>query len=170
MRYLRDGCICLKYFASTYIIQMKDTGTNFIMIRFLLPLSKNKCKDDQFCGKNCGHQISTVNKLCSFVHIKTPLLPRTYISFHFMDIYIAPLQGIYSEAPPTPARRKRTVLRLDRNTDGIDLGRKRRSRGSPFQVEGPRTEKARFCLMKVRANGTWRRPCSDDYGYNYDGR
>src|ERR1700733_14781505 len=79
-----------------------------------------------------------------------------------MDIYIAPLQEIYSEALPTPVRRKRTVLRLERNTDGIDLGRRRSSRGSPFQVKGPRTEKARFCLMEVRANGTRRRPCSDE--------
>src|ERR1700733_15029059 len=79
-----------------------------------------------------------------------------------MDIYIAPLQGIYSEALPTLARRKRTVLRLERNTEGIDLERRRSSRGSPFQVEGPRTEKALFCLMEVRANGTCRRPCSDE--------
>src|ERR1700735_3175485 len=85
-----------------------------------------------------------------------------YLFIYLMDIYIAPLQGIYSEALPTLARRKRTVLRLERNTDGIDLGRRRSSRGSPFQVEGPRTEKARFCLMEVRANGTWRRPCSED--------
>ena len=32
-----------------------------------------------------------------------------------MDIYIAHLQGIYSEALPTPERQKRTVLRLERN-------------------------------------------------------
>src|ERR1700733_2151733 len=79
-----------------------------------------------------------------------------------MDIYIAPLQGNYSEVLPTPARRKRTVLRLERNIDGTDLGRRRSPRGNPFQVEGPRTEKARFCLIEVRANGTWRRPCSDE--------
>src|ERR1700733_2648123 len=79
-----------------------------------------------------------------------------------MYFYIAPLQRIYSEALPTPARRKRMVLRLERNTDGIDLWRRRSSRGNPFQVEGPRTEKARFCLVEVRANGTWRRLCSDE--------
>src|ERR1700733_8687828 len=72
--------------------------------------------------------------------------------FHLMDIYIAPLQGIYSEALPTPAWRKRTVLRLERNTDGIDLGSRRSSRGNPFQVKGFRTEKARFCLTEIRAN------------------
>src|SRR3984885_9541346 len=76
-------------------------------------------------------------------------LSRDKFHFIFMDNYIAPLQGICSEALPTPARRKRTVLRLERNTDGIDLGRRRSSRGSPFQVEGPRTEKTRFCLMEV---------------------
>src|ERR1700733_4675025 len=85
-----------------------------------------------------------------------------------MDIYMTLLQRIYSEALPTPTRRKRTVLRLERNTDEIDLGRRLSSRGSPFQVERPRTEKARFCLIEVRANGTWRRPCTDElYKYSY---
>src|ERR1700733_2534267 len=89
---------------------------------------------------------------------------RLIVTFnlHLMDIYIAPLQEIYSEALPTPAQRKRTVLRLERKTDEMDPRRRRSSRGSPFQFEGPRTEKAWFCLMEVRANGTWRRPCSDE--------
>src|SRR3984885_2542491 len=82
---------------------------------------------------------------------------RLIVTFnlHLMDIYIAPLQEIYSEALPTPAQRKRTVLRLERKTDEMDPRRRRSSRGSPFQFEGPRTEKAWFCLMEVRANGTW---------------
>src|SRR6218665_1832836 len=38
----------------------------------------------------------------------------------------------------------------------------RSSEGRPFQVEGPTTEKARICLVEVRAKGTRRRPCWDD--------
>src|SRR6218665_3552313 len=33
-------------------------------------------------------------------------------------------------------------------------------KGRPFQIEGPATAKARFCLVEVRANGTRRRPRS----------
>src|SRR5688572_5369326 len=36
------------------------------------------------------------------------------------------------------------------------LGRERRTRGRPFQVEGPTTENARLCLVEVRARGTKR--------------
>jgi len=42
------------------------------------------------------------------------------------------------------------------------LGKRRSSSGRPFQVEGPTTEKAQFCLVKVRAKGRWRRPWSDE--------
>src|SRR6218665_2354503 len=38
----------------------------------------------------------------------------------------------------------------------------RSSEGRPFQVEGPTTEKARICLVEVRAKGTRRRPCRDE--------
>src|SRR6218665_1094936 len=40
------------------------------------------------------------------------------------------------------------------------LGSERIDKGSPFQIEGPATEKARFCLVEVRAHGTRRRPRS----------
>src|SRR6218665_1943949 len=37
------------------------------------------------------------------------------------------------------------------------LGSERIEKGRPFQIEGPATAKARFCLVEVRANGTRRR-------------
>src|SRR6218665_4134105 len=42
------------------------------------------------------------------------------------------------------------------------LGSERMEKGRPFQIEGPTTAKARFCLVEVRAKGTWRRPSSAD--------
>src|SRR6218665_2524890 len=42
------------------------------------------------------------------------------------------------------------------------LGSERIDKGRPFQIEGPATAKARFCLVEVRANGTRRRPRSAD--------
>jgi len=71
----------------------------------------------------------------------------------------------YSESLPTPARLQRTAFRPHqaRKTErDMVLGKRRSSRGKPFQIEGPTTEKARFCIMKVRAKGTRRRPCSDE--------
>src|ERR1043165_10141682 len=78
------------------------------------------------------------------------------------NIYIAPLQENYSEALPTPARLKRAVLRCEKNIGEKVLGKRRSSRGRPFQVEGPTAKKARFCIVEVRARGTSRRPCSDE--------
>src|ERR1043165_7033420 len=75
------------------------------------------------------------------------------------NIYIAPLQENYSEALPTPARPKRAVLMCEKNIGEKVLGKRRSSRGRPFQVEGPTTKKARFCIVEVRAKGTSRRPC-----------
>src|SRR6218665_2374710 len=40
------------------------------------------------------------------------------------------------------------------------LGNNRSAKDSPFQSEGPTTEKARFCIIAVWAKGTRRRPCS----------
>jgi len=40
------------------------------------------------------------------------------------------------------------------------LGSDQRANGRPFHTKGPTAEKARLCMVEVRANGTWRRPCS----------
>src|SRR5688572_28000707 len=81
-------------------------------------------------------------------------------SFIHSGIYIAPLQGNYSEALPTPTRPKRTVLSLVRKVSGRLPGCRRSSRGRPFQIIGPATEKARLCIVAVRAKGTIRTPFS----------
>src|SRR6218665_389315 len=73
-----------------------------------------------------------------------------------------PFKKDYSEALPTPVRLKRTVFKREKNERDKVLGKRRSSSGRPFQVEGPTTEKAQFCLVKVRAKGRWRRPWSDE--------
>src|SRR5688572_14421947 len=75
-----------------------------------------------------------------------------------MKLDIAPLQDIYSEALPAQPRLKRKVFREVLNAGEEFLGRRRSSRGSPFQILGPTTEKARCCIVEVRANGTLRSP------------
>ena len=62
-----------------------------------------------------------------------------------------PFKKNYSEALPTPARLKRTVLRREKNERDRVLGKRRSSRGRPFQVEGPTAEKTG--LVEVRAKG-----------------
>jgi len=61
-------------------------------------------------------------------------------------MYIAPLQDPYSEALPTQAKRKWTVLRRWWNWEQALFGRCLRSIGSPFHVAGPTTEKEWVCI------------------------
>src|SRR6218665_227000 len=69
-------------------------------------------------------------------------------------MYKPPLQEIYSEAPPAQPRRYRSVLSNLQNALSLFSGRRRISKGSPFQVEGPTMENARRCLVAVLAQGT----------------
>ena len=75
-------------------------------------------------------------------------------SFIHSRIYKAPLQEIYSDAPPAQPRRYRSVLSNLQNALSLFLGMIRISKGSPFQVEGPTMENARRCLVAVLARGT----------------
>src|SRR6218665_849184 len=75
-------------------------------------------------------------------------------SFIHSRIYKAPLQEIYSEAPPAQPRRCRSALSNLQNALSLFLGMIRISKGSPFQVEGPTMENARRCLVAVLARGT----------------
>jgi len=79
-----------------------------------------------------------------------------------MSISVTPLQGDYSGALLTPARLKRKIFRSDiaMLTEHKRRWNKRSAKDSPFQREGPITEKARFCLVVMRAKGTMRKPCS----------
>ena len=52
--------------------------------------------------------------------------------YQSIKIYIAPLQDPYSEALPTQAKQKRTVLRRWWNWEQASFGRCLRSTGSPF--------------------------------------
>src|SRR6218665_2843923 len=66
----------------------------------------------------------------------------------------APLQEIYSEAPPVQPRRYRSVLSNLQNALSLFIGRRRISKGSPCQVEGPTMENSRHFLVAVLARGT----------------
>src|SRR6218665_3808150 len=106
---------------------------------------------------------STRNNIHTFIH-----------SFIHSRIYKAPLQEIYSEAPPAKPRRYRSVLSNLQNALSLFLGRMRISKGSPFQVEGPTMENARRCLVAglARVSNSWpvaeerraRRPGRPDTG------
>ena len=86
-------------------------------------------------------------------------LCRCFLNF-IADMYIAPLKWDYSEALPTPARPNNVVLSCWRNFWENTLGSDRRANVRPFHTKGPTPEKARLFMVEVRANGTWRRPCS----------
>src|SRR6218665_3529240 len=89
-------------------------------------------------------------------------LPIAFIHSFITKIYIAPLQGYYSEALQILARLKRRVLRLEQNVSVRILGSNRCDKGRPFHTEGPTTENARAWVVEVRAKGTESNPCSDD--------
>src|SRR6218665_449424 len=76
-------------------------------------------------------------------------------------IYKAPLQAIYSEASPAQPRRYRSVLGNLQNALSLFLGRRRISKGSSFQVEGPTMGNARRCLAAVLARGTNNGPVTE---------
>src|SRR6218665_182068 len=64
------------------------------------------------------------------------------------EIYIAPLQGNYSEALSAQARAKIKVLRSLLNELDKSRGREWISDGRLFQAEGPTIVKALCCLMR----------------------
>ena len=72
-----------------------------------------------------------------------------YLSIY--EIYIAPLQGNYSEALPAQARAKIKVLWSLYNELDKSRGRERSSDRRLFQAEGPTMEKTLCGLMAVRA-------------------
>src|SRR6218665_1896759 len=85
--------------------------------------------------------------------------PRVmHLYIFYISIYIAPLQGNYSEALPAQARPNRRVLRSLQKELERSRGRERSSEGRSFQTEGPTIEKALFCLVAVRARGTRKSP------------
>src|SRR6218665_1741899 len=90
------------------------------------------------------------------------LMSITFIHSFITEIYIAPLQGYYSEALPTLARLKRRVLRLELNVLERILGSNLCDRVSPFHTDGPTTENAPAWVVNVRAKRTKSNLCSDE--------
>src|SRR6218665_2659534 len=91
-------------------------------------------------------------------------------SFIRSRIYMAPLQEIYSEAPPAQPLRYRSVLSNLQSAVSLFLGRIRISKGSPFQVEGSTMENARRCLVAVLARGTKSWPVAEERRARRPGR
>src|SRR6218665_2058928 len=91
-------------------------------------------------------------------------------SFIHSRIYKAPLQEIYSEAPPAQPRRYRSALSNLQNALSLFFCRIRISKGSPFQVEGPTMENARRCLVAVLARGTNSWPVAEERRARRPGR
>ena len=77
-------------------------------------------------------------------------LIHSFIHSFISNIYIAPLQEKLLRGSANSSAAKK-------NERDEVLGKRRSSGGRPFQVEGPTTEKARFCLMEVWAKRTRRR-------------
>jgi len=75
----------------------------------------------------------------------------SFTSFIHSRIYKAPLQEVYSEAPPAQLRQYRSVLSNLQKALSLLLGRRLTSKGSPLQVDGPTMENARCCLVAVLA-------------------
>src|SRR6218665_3060819 len=100
------------------------------------------------------------NCLCMYARVSC--ITHHIHSFIHSRIYKAPLQKIYSEVPPAQPRRYRSVLSNLQNAFSLFLGRRRISKGSPFQVEGPTMENARRCLVAVLARGTNSWPVAEE--------
>src|SRR6218665_317183 len=89
-----------------------------------------------------------------------------YISLIHSFIHIEHLYSAFSRKLLRSASNASTVkqssLKVRKKAGEVVLLKMRSSEGRPFQVEGPTTEKARICLVEVRAKGTRRRPCWDE--------
>src|SRR6218665_1763319 len=81
----------------------------------------------------------------STIHTHTHTHTHTYTHTHththtfihslfITEIYIAPLQGYYSEALPTLAQLNRRILRLEQNVSERILESNRCNKGSPFHT------------------------------------
>src|SRR6218665_3178973 len=80
-------------------------------------------------------------------------VPPFHSFIHSLQTFVQRLfKWGYSEALPTPARPNNVVLSCWRNFWENTLGSDRQASGRPFHTKGPTTEKARFCMMEVRAN------------------
>src|SRR6218665_3179040 len=80
---------------------------------------------------------------------------------HIEHLYSASSRKLLRSAPNT-SRVKQSSPKVGKNGGEVVLLKMRSSEGRLVQVEGPTTEKARICLVEVRAKGTRMRPCWDE--------
>ena len=76
-----------------------------------------------------------------------------------MNLYSAPSRGLLRGAPDSSTAKKYS---FESNEKRFSKSPREQAqlKGSPFQTTGPTTEKARFCIVAVRANGTRSTPFS----------
>src|SRR6218665_3277877 len=98
-------------------------------------------------SNNSSYVSAKKNSIHSFIHIE--------------HLYSASSRKLLRSAPNTSTV-KQSSLKVRKNAGEVVLLEMRSSEGRPFQVEGPTTEKARICLVEVRAKWTRRRPCWDE--------
>src|SRR5688572_5765647 len=78
---------------------------------------------------------------------------------HYEVLYSAPSRLLLRSAPdPSTAEKDSFEASIERFR--VDSGMQAQHQREPFQREGPTTEKARFCLVAVRAKGTMSTPRS----------
>ena len=115
------------------------------------------------------HMNVCIHVMLYLVHIQevtnTPVLYKnlqhSFIHSFILSIYSASSRELLRGTPDSSTAKK-SSLKLRKNAGDKALGKILSWEGSPFQIEGPTTEKARFCLAEVRAKGTRRRPCWDE--------
>src|SRR6218665_1245162 len=82
--------------------------------------------------------------------------------YSFIQEFIRRVERNLLRGAPAQPRRYRSVLSNLQNALSLFLSRRRISKKSPFQVEGPTMEKARRCLIAVLARGANSWPVAEE--------
>src|SRR5688572_23330382 len=91
--------------------------------------------------------------------LKVIIRTNIHSFIHYEVLYSAPSRLLLRRAPdPSTAEKDSFEESIERFR--VDSGMQAQRQRSPFQREGPTTEKARFCLVAVRAKGTMSTPRS----------
>ena|SRR5688572_32142845 len=99
--------------------------------------------------------------VCVCLHICIYVCIHSYSIIHsFINLYSAPSRGLFKGAADSSTSKKVQFLSLIKNASSRVPERRRSSWGRSFQTTGPTTEKAWFCIVAVRANGTKSTPFS----------
>src|SRR6218665_1229582 len=90
----------------------------------------------------------------------TPVQLTVLLLLYYISFIERPFRIVYSEVLPAQPRSNITVLMEERKEMERSTGIWRRVTGSPFQVSGPATEKARRSLVALLEWGTISSTCA----------